>query len=163
MVAVHGVGETHVRAEPPQHVFVEMQHRLAVRARVPLRPEQVAAVLLHLPRAREEDGEVAVGQVAVVRQLLRPPDVDFRQRFADVPRPGMEHQPDAVLGVQAQLEEVVPAAERAQLVPGLRFQVAHRGGQLLEIAPQLRVPLHRALALLESDRDGALDLAAQPT
>ena len=77
VVALHRVGEAHVGAEPPQDVLIEVEHRLAVRARVPLRPEQVAPVLLHLIRTRQEDGQVAVGEIAVVRELLRAPDVNF--------------------------------------------------------------------------------------
>src|SRR5712692_403960 len=73
----------------------------------------------------------------------------------------MQHQPDPVLGVEAQLEEVVAAAQGAELVAGLWLQVADGGGELLEVVPQLRVALHRLPVLLEPDRDGALDLAAQ--
>src|SRR5690606_9625355 len=52
-----------------QHTAGQAHHHLAVAARVLLRPEQVAAVGLHLGRARDEHREVAVGQVLVVRQF----------------------------------------------------------------------------------------------
>jgi len=73
----------------------------------------------------------------------------------------MEHQPDPVLGIQAQLQEVVAPAQRPELVARLGLQVPHCRGQVLEIAPQCRVSLHRPLVLLEPDRDRALDFAAQ--
>ena len=161
VVAVHRVREADARAEALQHILVESQHGFAVGPSVALGPEQVAPVLLHLARPGQEDGEIAIGQALVVGQLLRPADMDFRQRLPDVARSRMQHQPDPVLGVEAQLEEVVAAAQRAELVAGLRLQVAHGGRQLLEVAPQLRVALHRSLVLLEPDRDGALDFAPQ--
>jgi hypothetical protein len=45
-----------------------------------LRPEEVAAVLFHLGRAREEDGEVTVRKARVVGERTSPPCRGTRSR-----------------------------------------------------------------------------------
>jgi len=72
----------------------QRHHQRPVAARVLLRPPQVAPVRVHLRRTGEEHGEVAVGQVGVVRQAPRDGDVPLRELLADVAGTRMQHQPD---------------------------------------------------------------------
>src|SRR5882724_6956442 len=158
VMAEDGLRELHLGAELPDHRSVQVEHRLPVLHRVPLRPEEVAPVLVHLPGAGEKDGQVPIGQVLVVRQLLRPLDVDLCQRLADVPAAGVEHHPDALVRVQTQLDEVVAAAQRAELLARLRQQTFHGGSEVLEFLPQRPVlrPVHGIAVLVEPYRNRAL-------
>ena len=90
-----------------------------LRAGVLLRPRQVPPVRVHLRRAGEEHRQVPVRQVGVVRQPARDADVPLGQLLADVAGPGVQHQPDPAVVcatlLEADLDEVVAAAERAHL------------------------------------------------
>ena len=65
------------------------------------------------------------GSVAVVRELLRAGHVDLGELLADVARAGVEHEPDGLVGVEAELDEVVAAAERAELQLGAADEALH--------------------------------------
>ena len=151
------------REEPAQDIRVQTQHDGPVGGRVLLRPEQVVPVGLHRGRAGEEDGKVAVGQIRVVGKIARDRHVVLGQLLADVARPGVQHEPHRVRGVQAELDEVVPAAQRAQLGPGLVPPVRHGGAELVEASPQRElVNILRDLGMRgEPDGDRLLDRAAQ--
>ena len=64
-----------------------------------------------------EIGEVLVGQVdePLAHVLLRQLDEEAADRVADAARAGMEHHPHRIRFVEAELDEVVAAAQRAQL------------------------------------------------
>ena len=161
-MAEDGLGEPHVGTELAEHRPIEIEHRFPVLHRIALRPEQVAPVLVHLPGAGEEHRQVPVGQVLVVRELLRPLDVDLRQRLADVAAAGVQHHPHPVLGIEAELDEVVSPAERPELLARLAHQIFHRGRQQMELLPERLVlwAVDRIAVLVEPDGNGALQCAS---
>src|SRR5699024_3536874 len=85
----------------------QCHHDLAVAACVCLGPEEVAPVGVHLGGSCNEDRQVPVGQVLVVRQLLGPGDVVVGQLLADVSGAGVQYQPHDAVTVQTHFEEVV--------------------------------------------------------
>ena len=118
VVAVDGDlagGEVGERAA--QHVEHARHHQLAVGARERLRPADRLDVVGEQVGAFRQPGEVAVGQIDAVplRLRLRLLDEPGADAVADAARAGMQHRPEAVGLVQAQLDEVVAGAERAQV------------------------------------------------
>ncbi|OLL89030.1 hypothetical protein Ae356Ps1_6311c [Pseudonocardia sp. Ae356_Ps1] len=180
VVAGHLRLEADRAAQRPDQCGIEqLDHHPAVEPRVLLCPVQVGPVGLHLRGAGEEHGQVAVGQLLVVRQRLGLLDVQVGQDVADPPRPGVQHQPDPVVTVEAELHEVISAPERPELLVRLAAQLVLTGPgrvaqmvQLAEAAPEpgpVELVVHpeagqiRALAVPgPADRDVALDLGADP-
>ena len=150
-------------------------HHLAVQRGELLRPADGAHVVVEVARALLEVREVAVGQIRVVPQrvLLRQLDEHGADRVADAARARMQHEPHRVLLVEADLDEVVAAAERAEVITVVGFReprvVAAQLGELgLEsrpcvidesrhLAPRARIAPARCTAV----RHRALDRRAQ--
>jgi len=142
VVARDGRVEPDARPPPPHHAREQVKHHLAVEAGVVLRPEQVAAVAAERRRTGEEHGEVGVAKRLVVAEAARNLDVVLGEPRADVAAPRVEHQPDGAGRVEADLDEVVAAAERPDLA-GDRPRV-HARGELVEPAHDpLPLYLHR--------------------
>ena len=152
-------------------------HHLAVVAGELLRPGNGGHIVLEQRLAFLEPGQVLVGQwpgqLAPVERLARPGDEMRADAVADAAAARMQHGPHALLLVEAHLDEVVAAAERAQVRHALRL--ADRRVlllQLLEALGQAAVgeqPAHRVRhavlpAALQADaavRHRRLDAAAQ--
>ena len=94
------------------------EHELAVDARVLLRPLDRLDVVVEELGALAQIGEVAVGQVDLLALHLAPRELDEVRAdpVAGAAAAAVEHHPDAVLLVEADLDEVVAAAERAELL-----------------------------------------------
>ena len=112
-----------------------IHHCLPVPPRVVLGPEEVVEVRLELRLTLDEIGEVRVFErdEPLPHQALGAADVAHGQPVADAPAPGVKHYPHRVLGVEADLYEVVAGAERAELLASLR--------------PQLRVVIDRRVGV----------------
>ena len=92
-------------------------HQLAVRQREILRPAHGPDVVVEQLRAFDQVGQVLVRQVnePALHFLLGALDEIGPDAVADAARAGMQHGPDPVALVQADLDEVVAGAERAQV------------------------------------------------
>ena len=93
-----------------------VHHLVAIEARELLRPVQVANVIVELLGALGEVGEVAVGQrdVLLPANLLRAANVVIADPVADAARAGVQREPDGVVFVETNLDEMIAAAERAE-------------------------------------------------
>ena len=118
-------------------------HRLAVFAGVILRPRHRFHVLIEQRLVLHEECEVLVGQMkaqhAVGQLLTRPLDEIGADQVAGAARAAVQHHPDRIGFVQADLDEVIAAAQRADLALQLvgtdapmglldRFQARHQPG-----------------------------------
>src|SRR5690606_41089902 len=101
-------------------------------------------VRLYLRSARHEHGEIPVGQVGVVRQALGDLDVALGELVTDAPGSGVQHEPHPAVVLtallQALLDEVVTAPERAQLSVRALPQLLHPRVQGGEPGPELAPP-----------------------
>jgi hypothetical protein len=95
-------------------------HQVAVRAREALGPVDGEHVVVEVLGALGEVREVHVGQVVNVptHVLLREFDEVRADAVADAARATVQHDPDALRLVEADLDEVVAAAERAEVLGG---------------------------------------------
>ncbi|OEI68909.1 hypothetical protein Cus16_1399 [Curtobacterium sp. ER1/6] len=145
-----------------------VHHLLPVEQGEVLRPPELGDVPLELGRALDEVGQVGVGELdpPALHQPLRDRDVPLRDLVADAPRPGVQEQPDPVLLVEGDLDEVVAGPERAELAPpaavGAGGVEPGRLGHRLELRDPRRrrrddLPVRRA----GGQRDRPLDLLAQ--
>ena len=107
-----------------------LHHLAAIRRRIVLGPMHGIDILVECGRALGEPREVAIGQVDVgffhlaTRALDEVPADDV----ADAARSGVQHHPDVFGLVEADLDEVVAAAEGAELsAPRLLEILLHRG------------------------------------
>src|SRR5699024_7896546 len=151
----------------------QCHHDLAVAACVFLGPEEVAPVGVHLGGSCNEDRQVPVGQVLVVRQLLGTGDVVVGQLLADVSGAGVQYQPHDAVTVQTHFEEVVASTQRAHLSDRTFPAMLDRFGQVVEAFPegvppgaaQHGQPLEVDGGVMqgEADRDGGLQRRTQPT
>ena len=109
-------------AHHPHH---RRHHHLAVVAGELLRPGDGRDVVLKQRLALLQPGKVSVGQrpgeLPPVQGLARLGDEIGADAVADAARARMQHGPDALLLVEADLDEVVAAAERAQMRDALRL------------------------------------------
>ncbi len=150
-------------------------HRLAVHTRVVLRPRDRFDVLVEQRLAFEEEREVAIGHVETEHALLQLATRQFDEVRADEvagsARTRMQHHPHAIGLVQADLDEVVAAAERADLAielvrTDLRMLLADLRQPRDEVG-LLQRRLHAVgnpavlAARTVADRDAALDGVAQ--
>src|SRR5918994_1816588 len=99
-----------------------MQHQRAVVGRIVLRPAQTLDVHLELHRPLIQPREIPIAELALLTlgNLTRHADRRLADRLADVARSGMQHDPHDVRLIEAQLDEVVAAAERSELLEGPR-------------------------------------------
>jgi hypothetical protein len=143
-------------------------HLRAVLRRVVLRPVHRLDVLVEGGRALREPGEVAVGKMDVALLHLRgaPLDEVAPDHVADAARTGMQHDPDRLRFVEAHLDEMVAAAQRAELPhPRLPEVLLH----LLDLGILLddlrEPPSHRARPFPRASppRPFALSCMSKPT
>ena len=87
-----------------------VHHLLAVQVGEPLRPPQCLHVRPELGLALHQIGEVTVGQADPPLLALHLGDLDVLhgELVADAAGPGVQEQPDAVVFIEADLDEVVP-------------------------------------------------------
>src|SRR5262245_63411996 len=86
-----------------------------------------------------------------------------RQLISDISRTRVQHQPDHVLRIDTNFDEMVSAAECAELFTSLAETLLHVFMQGRELGPAVPVfPFRRGIAMLfETDGDNALDLATK--
>jgi hypothetical protein len=168
VVAVHRlVGDLEGGQMPVQRFEHELHHLLAVRPRVVLRPADRLDVVIEVRRALGEVSEVAVGQIDLLGVFLRQLDEVGADRVADAAAAGVQHHPDAPGFIEAHLDEVVAAAQRAELQRPVRVPadaLADAGMPLQNfsegLAETLRCVAARAalVVLREANRHVAADL-----
>ena len=106
---------------------------------------------------------VPVDDLGVMKKLLGPSNMDFREGLPDVPRTRMEHDPDVLLPVEADLDEVIPAPQRPHLLAGLPPEFVNFPYERVETLPKaglLRV-LRDFIVPVEPHRDRLLDAMAK--
>ena len=169
VVAVDPLLLLHGRADPVGELAHHpVHHLLAVEQGESLRPAELGDVAVELGRALDQVGEVGVRQRDPPRLHRRLGDLDVRlgDLVADAPAARVQEQPDRVRLVEADLDEVVAAAQRAELqlpVAGVRRRVeAGLGCQRLELG-DARLGGRDDLAVVGAGRGrhGPLDLLAQ--
>lgn len=116
-----------------------VHHLIAIEQRKVLCPVEIRNVGVELFRTLDEVGQVLVRELdpVLLAVALRGLDVLLRNLVTHAARAGVQEQPDAVFFVEAELDEVVAAAQAAQLLtPVLRMAEIHAGvlGQLRELA-----------------------------
>src|SRR3954466_6181358 len=118
VMTVDSLGLTTLADEVEDHPHRVVHHLVTIRPRVVLGPEHVADVRLELGRALEEVREIRIleAQLEVLRQSARLGDVLLRELVAEAPRAGVQDRPDPAALIDAELEEVVARAERAELL-----------------------------------------------
>jgi len=133
------VGRLERRQVAMQRVDHQLHHLGAIDARVSPAPVRRVDVIVEVLRALGEVGEVAIGQLE-----LRALGVPFGQSMklradgvANTAAPECRHHPRAALLVQADLDEVIAAAERAELVT-----------QLVRLLTRLPMPGWRSMILV---------------
>ena len=133
----------------------------AVERRVALRPERGRAGRRPSRACRRGRRRGRGRAAAVVRELLRPRDVDLGERLADVPRAGVEHEPDAVCSVsrQSSMKWLPPPS-----VPELTRRLAARpwtfGRELVELGQTAR---HRRAIGVRRRAPTGSSCSAKPT
>jgi hypothetical protein len=144
-----------------------IHHLLTVEQGEVLRPAQLADVGVELIGSLHEVGQVTVGQrdPVALGELGRDLDVSLGDLVTDAPGAGVKEQPDGIVLVQAHLDEVVPGAQRSQLVgpvlgvvAGVEFRFLRQRGQFLDA--RLRGGHDLAVVGTCRQRDRALDLPA---
>src|SRR5688572_4165544 len=153
----------------PHRFQHELHHLLAIGARVVLRPADRFNIVAEVRCAFRKVRQIPVRQLDVVPFRILP-----RQLYevgadgvADAATARMQHDPDSVPFIQADLDEVIAAAERAELVHparALTFALFDAGmlfqdpAQALLEAPRRMVAHVAVLVLAEAHRDIAADL-----
>ncbi len=87
-----------------------------------------------------------------------------RRNFVpDIARTRMQHQPDIIVGVKANFDKMIAAAERAELLHRLRFAVLHAFVQIAEFAPSIPLVrlINRIFVFTKTDGNRAFDLMTQ--
>ena len=104
-----------------------VHHLLAVEQRELLRPEEITNIIPELQRPLYEvgQGRVRQGDEPPLHQPLGRVHVLLRQLVADAPRAGVQHDPDPVILVQGNFNEMIAAAKRAEGLrpPSVNFDV----------------------------------------
>ena len=122
VVAVDALGLGGAPADgPTQGRQQGVHHELAVGEGVALRPQHVVHVALELLVGLQEVRQVAVLQrpLQVGAEAAGAVDVASGQPVADAAAARVQHAPHPLVGVEADLHEVVAAAEGAELRAGL--------------------------------------------
>src|SRR5215467_4695275 len=101
----------------PQRAEDQIHHLAPVGERVVLRPTDGLDVVVESPGALVEPGQVAVGQmnIPLLHRVARLSDEILADAVAHAAAARVQHHPDVTALVQAYLDEVVAAAERAHL------------------------------------------------
>ncbi len=117
VVAVDALGLDDLGHGRSQSRKCGIHHLLAIAPGVALGPEHVGDVGVELRPALGQPGQVAVLEdlALLLGDQASRLDVGRRQLVADAPAARVQHDPDAVALVQADLDEVVAAAEAAEL------------------------------------------------
>jgi hypothetical protein len=132
----NGFSEAHARPQLPEHALQAFEHQVSVQARVTLGPEQVTTVRLERRGAGEKHGKIRVRQLGAVKAAACALDVIFGELGADTAASRVKHEPHIAQGIEAELDEVVAAAERPDLVRGAPGQVLNRCRQPGEASEQ---------------------------
>src|SRR5581483_7237748 len=150
VVAVHRLLRRLERRQMPMHgVDHEPHHLGAVGARVVLCPADRLDIIIEVPRTFGEIGEVPIRQMQLraLRVAARELDEVRADGVADAAAARMQHHPHALRFVQAHLDEMVAAAERAELVHPARLlaDAFLYAGMLLDDAPKALVEALRRM------------------
>ena len=91
--------------------------------RVALRPSNRLDVFVEVLGAFFEVGEILVGQIVddVAQVLFRQLDEVAAYSIPYSARPAVQHQPNAITLVQADLDEMVASSQRTQMGGGMRI------------------------------------------
>jgi hypothetical protein len=108
-----------------QHLMGDGEHRRAVRHGVVLAPDHVAQIRTAGAAVDQQVVQVGVGRVdaAQAHLPLRQTVVVVGDDLADMAASRVDNDPEGVLVVGAQLDEVVAAAERAELASRRRIDM----------------------------------------
>src|SRR5271169_5639276 len=100
----------------------KVEHEVAIERRIILRPSQALDIFIEFHRSGGKPRQVAIGQVALfaLRDPPRGRDGNLADRVAHVATARMQHYPDRVFLVEAELDEMIAATERAELAPHTR-------------------------------------------
>jgi len=170
VVAVHRLlGRLELRQVAMQRIDHELHHLFAVGTCIVLRPADRLDVIGEVLRPFGEIGEVAIRQLQLraLRILASELDEVGADGVSDAAAARVEHHPGAVLLVEADLDEMVAAAKRAELVDPARLlaDALLDAGVALQDALQPFVERLRRmsarvaiLVALETDRHVAADL-----
>ena len=170
MVAVHDFIRDRERRQVAAHgVEHQVRHRVAVGCGVALRPADRFDVFAEVLGAFLEIGEIAVRQPQLVALGVAARELDeiCAERIANAAAARVQHHPDAARFVEADLDEMISAAERAHLAhPVLRarkalLELRMLFEDLLQLAAERlrRIGQRpRLLVLVAPDRDIARDL-----
>ncbi|CAB0708765.1 hypothetical protein FRC0038_01876 [Corynebacterium diphtheriae] len=158
-----------IRARPGGDAVEEAVHHLiAVEQRKVLCPVEIRNVGVELGRTLDEVGQVLVRELdpVLLAVALRGLDVILCNLVTHAARARMQEQPDAVIFVETQLDEVVAAAQAAQLLtPIFGVTEIHAGvlSQLRELARAgLGTRVHDpAVVVSGRERNGIFDRGAQ--
>src|SRR5699024_8456252 len=97
-----------------------VEHEITVQRRVILCPQQIRDVVIEFRGALEEIGEIRIFQFQfhAAGDVLRLGDMALGEAIADSTGAGMQNEPDRLRAVEADLDEMIPAPERAELAVG---------------------------------------------
>ena len=153
-----------------QHFQCLRHHRLPVHIGIILRPPDGFDVILEQVGAFAQVRQVLIRQVSdmvLAHILLGLADEPHANDIADAARPGVQHHPHLVAFIQANLQKVVAATERASL-PGGRFQQGYFPAlgdprvlflqPLDEFLVAIRQRPQRGLVHAKTDRNRRLDV-----
>src|SRR6476620_6700909 len=116
-----------------------------------------------LVRSLDEVCERRIGKVVQIMQSLRRCDVTRRNLVTDVSRTRVQHQPDFVIRVKADLDKVISSAERSELLHRFLLTILNTTVKIAELGPLLPLVrlVDRITVVVESDRDRTLDLVTK--
>src|ERR1017187_3579915 len=144
-----------------------VHHLLTVQQREMLRPAQIPQVGAELVGALGQVSQIRVGQrdPPLPAQGLRDLDVADGELVADAARPGVQEQPDPVLLVEADFDEMVPGSERSELEPPVRRDALGATGsfpalQLIDPGRRL-IAVNRGVVLARGQWDRVLNSLAE--
>jgi hypothetical protein len=117
VVAVDALGLDGVGCDGAQGRQRGVHHLLAVAPGVALGPQHVRHVGVELRSALRQPGEIAVLEdlVLLLRDETSGLDVGRGQLVPNAPTARVQHNPDTVALVQADLDEVIAASEASEL------------------------------------------------
>ncbi len=100
-----------------QHSQYRFHHDPAIFGGIILCPLHCLDVVVEVLGSLHQVGKITIGQVdeVALHVLTRQLDVCLTDEVPDTARTGVEHYPDGLLGVQADLDKVISATQSAQL------------------------------------------------
>ncbi len=124
-----------------------IHHHLAVVVRIILRPAHRLQIVVIMTTAFAEIGEIAIGKMGnmLLHIFLRQRNKQRADRIAHAARAAVQHHPDPIGLIEADLDKVVACAERSQMLVVIGFQ-------------QLRIALCQALKSSGQPRPVRIDV-----